>query len=72
MLVVTKCSLPDSTNGRANVAAIRSAVSIASRSEAMSSSRMPNSSPPNRATVSLPRSACLRRGAAAASSSSPT
>ena len=53
MLVVTKCSLPESTNGRANVAAIRSAVSIASRSEAMSSSRIPNSSPPNRATVSL-------------------
>ena len=53
MLVVTKCSEPDSTNGRAKIAAIRSAVSIASRSEAMSSSRIPNSSPPNRATVSL-------------------
>ena len=41
-------------------------VSIASRSEAMSSSRIPNSSPPNRATVSLERSACFSRGAAAA------
>ena len=39
---------------------------------AMSSSRIPNSSPPNRATVSLGRSAWRRRGAAAASSSSPT
>ena len=58
MLVVTKCSEPDSTNGRAKIAAIRSAVSIASCSEAMSSSRIPNSSPPNRATVSLERSAC--------------
>ncbi len=72
MLVVTKCSLPARTNGRVNTAAIRSASSIASRSLVSSSSRIPNSSPPNRATVSLVRTACLSRGAAAARSSSPT
>ncbi len=72
MLVVTKCSLPSSTNGRVNTPAIRWAISIASCSPAISSSRIPNSSPPKRATVSLERTACLSRGAAAASSSSPT
>ena len=60
MLAVTKCSLPPSTNGRVNTAAIRSAISIASCSPAMSSSRIPNSSPPKRATVSLERTACAQ------------
>jgi EAL domain-containing protein (putative c-di-GMP-specific phosphodiesterase class I) len=35
MLVVTKCSLPASTNGLVNTEAIRSAISIASCSSAL-------------------------------------
>ena len=71
MLALTKCSTPSIEKGWAKAAATRSAIAIASSSSARRSIRIPNSSPPKRATMSPGRRCARRRGATARSSASP-
>ena len=71
MLAVTKCSTPSIEKGWAKAAATRSAIATASSSSARRSTRMPNSSPPKRATMSPGRRCARSRGATARSRSSP-
>ena len=71
MLALMKCSTPSIENGWAKAAATRSAIATASSSSARRSTRIPNSSPPKRATMSPGRRWARRRGATARSSSSP-
>src|SRR6478735_6701977 len=61
----TKSSRPRTSNGTEKAARRRSAIARALVSSASSSSRMPNSSPPIRATVSLDRPWNCRRHAVA-------
>ena len=66
-----KCSAPPIAKGSEKAAETRSAIATASSSSARRSTRMPNSSPPKRATMSPGRRWARRRGATARSSSSP-
>ena len=71
-LTVTVSSMPSTSIGGLAAWQMRSAISTTSRSEVRSSNRNVNSSPPNRATVSIGRSSVLSRSPSAASRRSPT
>ena len=68
---LTNHSRPLSENGDRSSAPMRSAIRRASSASTTGSRTMPNSSPPNRATVSPGRSPWIRRWPTAASSRSP-
>ena len=72
MLTVAKTSWPAMVRGSRRTDWIRSATAIASSRSSMSSSRIVNSSPPRRATVSPGRTAVLRAELSSTRRRSPT